>query len=735
MKTKILYTLLLVLFITSIAQAQTKHWGANALNAGAVAGSLDNIPTASLTDGDKAFTETEGISYVHWFDADGVTAESDPSVIHPNDNGGTGIWILQSSVVNALTTYGAIATGASQDITLSTDGEATLTVTGDGSNNFDESWSYDLDAVDNKAVHGGTATTHDYSALSGFDVPANAIDDTEIDWGTGASQVATSDVPIITGTGSPTVDELEEYFNNTGSSGFFTGGTITDATGGNINVAAGEGFIRTTASDVAQLVSFKWSASAGIDIPVDTTRYVFVDDAGSVTVNASEFTEAQDNIILGVATNVGDSTVYAFNFGVRLAESIGQAGRFIRRTAGIVKDIRRGGLAYGQSGDANRDVTMSTGNIWWGRTDYTMSAFDTSGADTFVAYSAGGLEDATASGWPNAQYDSSGTLTTMTNNRWANLFFYLSPDDTHIMMYGRSEFTSEALAEAEAVPSSSMPNRITAAGVLAARYTFQKSANTATIASAFETQFQGGAASDHGTLSGLSDDDHTQYLLADGTRALGGAWDMGSSATTNVNIDSGVITGITDLAVADGGTGASALTDLIALTTDTTGNYAAGDAEAGAATSGDAAVDFFGAGVDAVTDTTTCTDIEGRSLTIDTSILVADAELYTDTKCAYIESPVAESLETIWTTQTQAITITNVWCETDTGTVNMDLQIDDGSPADVMGTDLVCASTAVEDSSSLTGAMADGNRLDIVIASVATTPGRVSICWSFTRDD
>lgn len=32
-------------------------------------------------------------------------------------------------------------------------------------------------------------------------------------------------------------------------------------------------------------------------------------------------------------------------------------------------------------------------------------------------------------------------------------------------------------------------------------------------------------ATDHGTLTGLTDDDHTQYLLTDGTRALTGNWD------------------------------------------------------------------------------------------------------------------------------------------------------------------------------------------------------------------
>ena len=63
---------------------------------------------------------------------------------------------------------------------------------------------------------------------------------------------------------------------------------------------------------------------------------------------------------------------------------------------------------------------------------------------------------------------------------------------------------------------------------------------------------------EHGGLTGLDDViDHPSYLLLDGSRTLAGAWDMGSQALTNVNIDSGVITGITDLAVADGGTGQS----------------------------------------------------------------------------------------------------------------------------------------------------------------------------------
>ena len=48
---------------------------------------------------------------------------------------------------------------------------------------------------------------------------------------------------------------------------------------------------------------------------------------------------------------------------------------------------------------------------------------------------------------------------------------------------------------------------------------------------------------DHALLANLiaPADDHTQYLLADGTRALAGSWSMGNQATTNVNIDTGNI--------------------------------------------------------------------------------------------------------------------------------------------------------------------------------------------------
>ena len=49
-----------------------------------------------------------------------------------------------------------------------------------------------------------------------------------------------------------------------------------------------------------------------------------------------------------------------------------------------------------------------------------------------------------------------------------------------------------------------------------------------------DDKFNESGPADHGTLAGLADDDHTQYLLADGTRALAGNWSLGFFTLSNV---------------------------------------------------------------------------------------------------------------------------------------------------------------------------------------------------------
>ena len=100
------------------------------------------------------------------------------------------------------------------------------------------------------------------------------------------------------------------------------------------------------------------------------------------------------------------------------------------------------------------------------------------------------------------------------------------------------------------------------------------------------------------------------------------------------------------------------------------------------------------------------------------------------TICKFVDSPQSSdtSMELIWEAPA-ACTIDRVSCETDTGTAGMDIQIDDGTPADVMGTDLDCDSDGESDEVSLTGTMAEDDSIDIVLGTVATDPTRLSLCF------
>lgn len=102
------------------------------------------------------------------------------------------------------------------------------------------------------------------------------------------------------------------------------------------------------------------------------------------------------------------------------------------------------------------------------------------------------------------------------------------------------------------------------------------------------------------------------------------------------------------------------------------------------------------------------------------------------TACVYIEDPTADDdLQSIWANKTaNDFLLTEIWGESDQ-TVNFDLQVDDGTPADVNGTDISPAAGEAEDTS-LSGdtTLAAGEELDLAITSVSGTPTWVSICWT-----
>ena len=335
------------------------------------------------------------------------------------------------------------------------------------------------------------------------------------------------------------VQTMQNQFHSTGS---VTGGTINDATSGDITVDAGTGFIRATDSPTAELLFFDWSALSTTSIPVDTTRFVGVEYNGGspqVVIRTSENWDLNTEFPLGVVINEGD--VLHID---QLAHQVGDHARGmidrLHQVAGTQRDNSLGGLMLGETG--TRNVTMSSGAIWQKLVRTVMSNINTSGADTFDIYyrdGGGGFTRVAAQAqWPNAQYDDgTGTLNTLTNNRYATIWFWLENDNDLIAMYGQVEHSSASAAEAESIPSLT-PDRIKETALLIGQIIFQKSAGTAEeIRTVFSTTFSAGSALENHThivtdVTDLDVDLSTFALPADTTISGFGASLIGE-ATAN----------------------------------------------------------------------------------------------------------------------------------------------------------------------------------------------------------
>lgn len=94
-----------------------------------------------------------------------------------------------------------------------------------------------------------------------------------------------------------------------------------------------------------------------------------------------------------------------------------------------------------------------------------------------------------------------------------------------------------------------------------------------------------------------------------------------------------------------------------------------------------------------------------------------------------------DDVASIWRARTST-TIDKLWCETDTGTATINLQRDDGSPADIRTSNITCVTSGVESTANLDATekvLAAGHRIDLSVVSVTGPPLRLTVCFGGTR--
>lgn len=394
---------------------------------------------------------------------------------------------------------------------------------------------------------------------------ADTVNDINIKWGAGANQVSSCDVPDHNG------HSVRDTFVHIVNRGVAEAITVTLTGGLGVSWTTGEIYDRANHTFIAT------EAGSG-NVTNNVVNYLKWVSGTTLTLSTSDATG--DEVLIAIGS-VYDGNINGYREMSLLDESLAN----IRRCARAVFPTRVTiGMSVHEDTDATNplDVTMDAG-VYCKELQQRITPIEIKSRNTAMVrhFHTGGVWDSdTNAQIETTNYDNGTQKTAIPGGKHVKgLFIYMNGKIGFV--YPVEYFNTIAQAQEAALPT--MPPGLEPIPKLTAIVYQQGAANfTGAIwqdvrTGISEESFSG--VTDHGALAGLSDDDHPQYLLADGTRALGGAWDMNSQATTNVNIDSGVITGITDLAFADGGTGMSSWTQYLisyAATTTSIGQIAIG---------------------------------------------------------------------------------------------------------------------------------------------------------------
>lgn len=270
---------------------------------------------------------------------------------------------------------------------------------------------------------------------------------------------------------------LADWFNYTQSSGYFSGGAISDDGDGTITVAAGSGIIKITDSPIGVTEFFTWSANTSLVMIDNGVNYVYVDySAGTpVSKTTTDRTSIEQNRMFtlgrvyraGTSIHIIQSGVLLYNFLRREHERTLALRGFERVSGGVVTET------------GTRNLATTVGSFYFGLNAVATTAQDTSGTDKFTywyrAAGAGWTKVVDQTQIDNTQYDDGdGTLGTLTANRYGVHWVFIHFDSDVHVVYGQGDYTL-ANAEKAALPTD-LPDAVSAFGILAAKIIIQKSA-------------------------------------------------------------------------------------------------------------------------------------------------------------------------------------------------------------------------------------------------------------------
>lgn len=328
---------------------------------------------------------------------------------------------------------------------------------------------------------------------------------------------------------------LRKYMNEFSLSGRLSGGNVTDGGGLNADVSDGYGWVRRE-NGVNDLHRINWG-STSVSLTPSTTNFI-VYNANTLQITSSTSTPNDFDIKLAEIETDGS--------GIRfIHDTTFSSLAPLKHIEDYLLDTRKftiGTGLTGSTGSSETKFSVDSGNYYRGLTNITFDGYSDAVFSYF--YNSGNSEISDQTDVDIQNYDNNGTLTAMTDGYYRADTIVLTSDGRVSLFYGTAEYFTAAAAEdagVPVIPSFMEETAITPANlIIQDGYGIVDIIDKRPIASFVEAGAvgAGGGVSNHGSLSGLDDDDHPQYFLVSGSRGMGGDLDMNSNNIIDVgNID------------------------------------------------------------------------------------------------------------------------------------------------------------------------------------------------------
>ncbi|RYD61944.1 MAG: hypothetical protein EOP83_15850, partial [Verrucomicrobiaceae bacterium] len=346
--------------------------------------------------------------------------------------------------------------------------------------------------------------------------------------------------PIYVGKDNNSTVNVTDLISQGSPMGIISGGVIANATGLSVTVSGGYGYVDNGGDDApGTLTRFDWP-SLTYALPANQSNYLYITHTGVLTASTA-VPAPLAAAVLGRVTTETNSVAFIENIPTQGRHPSNYLNRMLRQAVGPI--FQNGGVV--SNGTSARTLNVSSGTYWFGGTGISMAGGSPISFRDYT-HTSGAWTYTTTTVVDNTSYDNGTNAVALSAGYYVKHALFTvgsGVNEKYMLVRGQTQYASLVLAEA--APAPLPPPSFGNSMALISLIVMQQGTNA--VIEFFDSRPSVGfktptlsAAATHANLLGLSADDHQQYLLVNGGRAMSGTLNLGNNPIANAGLINGV---------------------------------------------------------------------------------------------------------------------------------------------------------------------------------------------------